>query len=135
MESEPGVLWLFTLFMPIGLITLLVVSIVWRNLKNKKFTIISSISLIAAWLVLYIFLSSLGEYRYSMSGRNRLAGGIALKDQVEWFPKWISFHHHEFLNGNLIIWCYGLDIVFAGLVEIDRKYWHRTKDIFGKDVD
>jgi hypothetical protein len=83
-------------------------------------------SILAFYVVSYFGLSLCGGYsKYvSRSGNLRYSSGMSLADVREWEPCGIV----EYNSG-----ANSLGLLYALLVDIDRKFWHKPIDIFKDD--
>lgn len=106
----------------------------WRDKKDqRKRVMLLYGAAMAVYLLVYVMLSANGDYRQTMSGKYRLPGSLALSDQLEWFPAGTDWHHHIGIKGKPVIWNDRfLSSIFAGLIEVDRLIWHKTKSLLNE---
>jgi hypothetical protein len=92
-----------------------------RNQVLARRIAISFWILLTVYVGLYLILSLFGAYSalLSRSGTRRFAWGMAVSDVREWQPYGVMKYSDRH---NL------LGVIFAPLVDIDRRFWHKPKD-------
>lgn len=99
--------------------------------RNRRRALVVFSVFMVVYLGAYVILSVNGGSRWTMSGQFRIAGGYAWKDQLEWFPYGMSYHHHPLPSGEVALTGDGIaNIAFAWLTELDRLAWHPTESPF-----
>jgi hypothetical protein len=83
------------------------------------------------YIAIYVILSLLGSEEYHPSGRHRYAGGLAVSDEIIHAPKYLWFELYIEYDGKYANRGNFAGHMFAPLILIDRKLWHRTVDLGG----
>ncbi len=84
----------------------------------------------SAYLGLYIFLSYLGDYTPSQSGKRRHSGGISITDLEVWQPKFIVLNTYYSVDGLRSVKANIGGYLFYPLILIDRNTVHKTVSYF-----
>lgn len=85
---------------------------------------------IIAYFGLYFFLSCIGSYMPSQSGKIRYTGGISMTDIEIWQPKFITFKTYYSVDGSKSIKANIGGYLFYPLILIDRNTVHKTVSYF-----
>jgi hypothetical protein len=85
-----------------------------------------ALSVLAAYLLVYIVFSLFGSYAMVQSGKLRYRSGLSISDLFEYMPYAMWYHEMLLIDGSIVIdkdlggWLY------APLIRLDRYYWHKT---------
>ena len=98
-------------------------------IDRKRLTRWISVALWSIWafyVLSYLGLSLCGSYSkfLSKSGNLRNSAGMSVADIFEWEPYGIVKYNAGFNS---------LGLIYAPLVDIDRKFWHKPLDFFKGD--
>ena len=107
--------------------------IFWMAFIRWRTRVMATIAMIGLYFGSYVWLSAVGGYYYSQSGRFRWKGiGLSVSDVVIWHPKFVRWQ--PFLNiygkhthrATLLGWFY------SPLIVADRKWVHPTEELFDR---
>lgn len=95
-------------------------------MKRKQKVTIVLWSVLALYAVSYVVLSLAGNYSgyLSISGKVRYESGLAVPDVREWEPYGVfkSNRGYNFLG-----------LIYAPLVDLDQRFWHKAVDVFSDE--
>ena len=81
---------------------------------------------LAAYLLVYVGLSALGEYQNDFSGKRRWFGGLAWFDVALWQPRGMYFRVYIGVDGKRDVSGSPLGWIYSPLILVDRALVHPT---------